>query len=292
MKKGKNTVGKNNNLGEKNMKIINTKEIAQEIKDAIRVTMPKGVVPKLVILQVEGDKASDSYVKNKVKLGKELGIEVEHTLLKSDISQKKLEMIIEHYNADRDTSGIIVQLPLPNHLDERKALDTIDVEKDVDGLGTKQIGRLTTQNGRVMHPCTALGVINMLINITELEGKDVVIVNRSNLIGKPLQIMLTNEDATVTMCHSRTKNLKEKIQNADIVITGIGKAKFFDASYFTDLQTIIDCSMNFKDGKICGDVDVDDLEHLDVDIASGTGQTGPFTVLSLIYNTVRSAMQH
>ena len=286
MKKGKNTVGKNNNLGEKNMKIINTKEIAQEIKDAIRVTMPKGVVPKLVILQVEGDKASDSYVKNKVKLGKELGIEVEHTLLKSDISQKKLEMIIEHYNADRDTSGIIVQLPLPNHLDERKALDTIDVEKDVDGLGTKQIGRLTTQNGRVMHPCTALGVINMLINITELEGKDVVIVNRSNLIGKPLQIMLTNEDATVTMCHSRTKNLKEKIQNADIVITGIGKAKFFDKSYFKDGQIIIDCSMNVYEGKLCGDVKIEDLEELDVLVASGTGHTGVMTVLSLMYNTL------
>lgn len=268
------------------MKIINTKEIAQEIKDAIRVTMPKGVVPKLVILQVEGDKASDSYVKNKVKLGKELGIEVEHTLLKSDIPQKKLEMIIEHYNADRDTSGIIVQLPLPDHLDERKALDTIDVEKDVDGLGTKQIGRLTTQNGRVMHPCTALGVLNMLIHITELEGKDVVIVNRSNLIGKPLQAMLTNEDATVTMCHSRTKNLKEKIQNADIVITGIGKAKFFDKSYFKDGQIIIDCSMNVYEGKLCGDVKVEDLEELDVLVASGTGHTGVMTVLSLMYNTL------
>ena len=268
------------------MKIINTKEIAQEIKDAIRVTMPKGVVPTLVILQVEGDKASDSYVKNKVKLGTDLAIEVEHTLFTRDISQKKLEMIIEHYNADRDTSGIIVQLPLPNHLDERKALDTIDVEKDVDGLGTKQIGRLTTQNGRVMHPCTALGVINMLINITELEGKDVVIVNRSNLIGKPLQIMLTNEDATVTMCHSRTKNLKEKIQNADIVITGIGKAKFFDKSYFKDGQIIIDCSMNVYEGKLCGDVKIEDLEELDVLVASGTGHTGVMTVLSLMYNTL------
>ena len=286
MKKDKNTVGKSKNLGGKNMKIINTKEIAQEIKDAIRVTMPKGVVPKLVILQVEGDKASDSYVKNKIKLGKELGIEVEHKLLKGDISQAKLEMIISHYNADRDTSGIIVQLPLPNHLDERKALDTIDVEKDVDGLGTKQIGRLTTQNGRVMHPCTALGVINMLINITELEGKDVVIVNRSNLIGKPLQIMLTNEDATVTMCHSRTKNLKEKIQNADIVITGIGKAKFFDKSYFKDGQIIIDCSMNVYEGKLCGDVKIEDLEELDVLVASGTGHTGVMTVLSLMYNTL------
>lgn len=272
------------------MKIINTKEIAQEIKDAIRVTMPKGVVPKLVIIQVEGDKASDSYVKNKVKLGKELGIEVEHVTLKNNVSQAKLEMIISHYNADSDTNGIIVQLPLPHHLDERKALDTIDVEKDVDGLSTAQIGRLTTQNGRVMHPCTALGVINMLLNITELEGKDVVIVNRSNLIGKPLQTMLTNEDATVTMCHSKTKNLKEKIQNADIVITGIGRAKYFDKSYFRDGQIIIDCSMNMYEGKLCGDVKIEDLEDLDVLIASGIGHTGVMTVLSLMYNTLMARL--
>lgn len=268
------------------MKIINTREIAQEVKDAIRVTMPKGVVPKLVILQVEGDKASDSYVKNKVKLGAELGIKVSHVMLKNDTTQDKLERIIEFYNNEDSVNGIIVQLPLPNHLDERKALDTIDVEKDVDGLSTAQIGRLTTQNGRVMHPCTALGVINMLINITELKGKDVVIVNRSNLIGKPLQTMLTNEDATVTMCHSKTKNLKEKIQNADIVITGIGKAKFFDKSYFKDGQIIIDCSMNVYEGKLCGDVKVEDLEELDVLVASGTGHTGVMTVLSLMYNTL------
>lgn len=268
------------------MKMINTKEIAQEIKDAFKASMTKGVAPKLVILQVEGDKASDSYVKNKIKLGKELGIEVEHTLLKNDIPQRDLEMIIEYYNTDCDTNGIIVQLPLPKHLDERRALDTIDVEKDVDGLGTKQIGRLATQNGRIMHPCTALGVLNMLINITELEGKDVVIVNRSNLIGKPLQIMLTDENATVTMCHSKTKNLKEKIQNADIVITGIGKAKFFDKSYFKDGQIIIDCSMNMYEGKLCGDVKVEDLEELDVLVASGTGHTGVMTVLSLMYNTL------
>ena len=268
------------------MKIINTKEIAQEIKDAIRVTIPKYQTPKLVIIQVEGDKASDSYVRNKVKLGKELGIEVEHINLKNDISQTKLETVIKHYNADHNTNGIIVQLPLPKHLDERKTLDTIDVEKDVDGLSTGQIGRLTTKSGKSMCPCTALGVLNMLIHTTELEGKDVVIVNRSNLIGKPLQTILTDENATVTMCHSKTKNLKEKIQNADIVITGIGKAKFFDKSYFKDGQIIIDCSMNVYEGKLCGDVKVEDLKELDVLVASGTGHTGVMTVLSLMYNTL------
>lgn len=268
------------------MKIINTKEIAQEIKDAIRTTIPKDVETRLVIIQVEGDKASDSYVKNKVKLGAELGIKVSHVMLKNDTTQDKLERIIEFYNNEDSVNGIIVQLPLPKQLNERKALDKIDVEKDVDGLSTAQIGRLTTENGRVMFPCTALGVLNMLINITKLEGKDVVIVNRSNLIGKPLQTLLTKENATVTMCHSKTKNLKEKIQNADIVITGIGRAKHFDKSYFRDGQIIIDCSMNMYEGKLCGDVKIEDLEDLDVLIASGTGHTGVMTVLSLMYNTL------
>lgn len=268
------------------MKIINTKEIAQEIKDAIRTIIPKDVETRLVIIQVEGDKASDSYVKNKVKLGAELGIKVSHVMLKNDTTQDKLERIIEFYNNEDSVNGIIVQLPLPKHLNERKALDKIDVEKDVDGLSTAQIGRLTTENGRVMFPCTALGVLIMLINITELEGKDVVIVNRSNLIGKPLQTLLTKKNATVTMCHSKTKNLKEKIQNADIVITGIGRAKYFDKSYFRDGQIIIDCSMNMYEGKLCGDAKVEDLEDLDVLIASGTGHTGVMTVLSLMYNTL------
>ena len=272
------------------MKIINTREIAQEIKNAIRTTIPKDVETRLVIIQVEGDKASDSYVKNKVKLGAELGIKVSHVMLKNDTTQDKLERIIEFYNNEDSVNGIIVQLPLPKHLNERKALDKIDVEKDVDGLSTAQIGRLTTENGRVMFPCTALGVLNMLINITKLEGKDVVIVNRSNLIGKPLQTLLTKENATVTMCHSKTKNLKEKIQNADIVITGIGKAKFFDKSYFRDGQIIIDCSMNMYEGKLCGDVKIEDLEDLDVLIASGTGHTGVMTVLSLMYNTLMARL--
>ena len=272
------------------MKIINTREIAQEIKDAIRKTIPKDVETRLVIIQVEGDKASDSYVKNKVKLGAELGIKVSHVMLKNDTTQDKLERIIEFYNNENSVNGIIVQLPLPKHLNERKALDKIDVEKDVDGLSTAQIGRLTTENGRVMFPCTALGVLNMLINITKLEGKDVVIVNRSNLIGKPLQTLLTKENATVTMCHSKTKNLKKKIQNADIVITGIGRAKHFDKSYFRDGQIIIDCSMNMYEGKLCGDVKIEDLEDLDVLIASGTGHTGVMTVLSLMYNTLMARL--
>lgn len=273
-----------------NMKIIESKRIISVIKeDLIRVVDSLNKTPKLAIIQVEGDIASNSYVKNKRKLGAELGIIVQHVLLPSDTKQEDVINITNQLNNDKDTDGIIIQLPLPSHINERVVLDNIDPDKDVDGLGTTQIGYLNTQSFKTLVPCTALGVIMMLKNLTNLEGKDVVVVNRSHLIGKPLQVILTNENATVTLCHSRTKNLKEKMKNADIVITGIGKAKYFDKSYFNDGQIIIDCSMNRgDDGELCGDVRVEDLNDLDVEIASGIGHTGLFTVLSLMINTINA----
>lgn len=273
-----------------NMKIIESKRIISVIKeDLIRVVDSLNKTPKLAIIQVEGDIASNSYVKNKRKLGAELGIIVQHVLLPSDTKQEDVINITNQLNNDKDTDGIIIQLPLPSHINERVVLDNIAPDKDVDGLGTTQIGYLNTQSFKTLLPCTALGVIMMLKNLTNLEGKDVVIVNRSHLIGKPLQVILTNENATVTLCHSKTKNLREKMKNADIVITGIGKAKYFDKNYFSDGQIIIDCSMNRgDDGELCGDVRVEDLNDLDVEIASGIGHTGLFTVLSLMINTINA----
>ena len=273
-----------------NMKIIESKRIINVIKeDLIRVVDSLNKTPKLAIIQVEGDIASNSYVKNKRKLGAELGIIVQHVLLPSDTKQEDVINITNQLNNDKDTDGIIIQLPLPSHINERVVLDNIAPDKDVDGLGTTQIGYLNTQSFKTLVPCTALGVIMMLKNLTNLEGKDVVIVNRSHLIGKPLQVILTNENATVTLCHSKTKNLREKMKNADIVITGIGKAKYFDKNYFNDGQIIIDCSMNRgDDGELCGDVKVEDLNDLDVEIASGIGHTGLFTVLSLMINTINA----
>lgn len=273
-----------------NMKIIESKRIISVIKeDLIRVVDSLNKTPKLAIIQVEGDIASNSYVKNKRKLGAELGIIVQHVLLPSDTKQEDVINITNQLNNDKDTDGIIIQLPLPSHINERVVLDNIAPDKDVDGLGITQIGYLNTQSFKALLPCTALGVIMMLQNLTNLEGKDVVIVNRSHLIGKPLQVILTKENATVTLCHSRTKNLREKMKNADIVITGIGKAKYFDKSYFNDGQIIIDCSMNRgDDGELCGDVKVEDLSDLDVEIASGIGHTGLFTVLSLMINTINA----
>ena len=273
-----------------NMKIIESKRIINVIKeDLISVVDSLNKTPKLAIIQVEGDIASNSYVKNKRKLGAELGIMVQHVLLPSDTKQEDVINITNQLNNDKDTDGIIIQLPLPSHINERVVFDNIAPDKDVDGLGTTQIGYLNTQSFKTLLPCTAFGVIMMLKNLTNLEGKDVVVVNRSHLIGKPLQVILTNENATVTLCHSKTKNLREKMKNADIVITGIGKAKYFDKNYFSDGQIIIDCSMNKgDDGKLCGDVKVEDLNNLDVEIASGIGHTGLFTVLSLMINTINA----
>lgn len=244
--------------------------------------------PRLVIVQVQGDEASSRYVNNKKKLGDEIGIIVEHALFKSDVTEHHLKEYISFLNEDSEVDGVIVQLPLPSHINEHSVTNSIDYTKDVDGLTEKQMGMLASNNENALYPCTALGVVNILESLTKIDGLDVVVINRSHLIGKPLQAILTNKNATVTVCHSKTKNLKEKTKNADVIVTGIGKAEFFDSSYFTDGQIIIDCSMNFKNGKLCGDVKVDSLTSLDIDIASGKGHTGPSTVLSLIENTVKA----
>lgn len=274
------------------MEMINSKEIiANEKAKLIDIVKGFNGVPKLCVIQVEGDSASDRYVNNKRKLGAEIGIEVEHILLANDVSYATLLDTITEKNNDNTVNGIIVQLPLPEHLKqyERIFLDSICPYKDVDGLGAYQLGWLGTKDKRALAPCTAKGVIALLNNVVEegLVGKDICVVNCSYLIGIPLQTML-RDIATVTVCHKLTNDLKNKMRNADIVITGIGCAKYFDRSYVSNGQVIIDCSMNFDNGKLCGDYDLESLKSMDVLIASGAGHTGPMTVLSLIINTVQA----
>lgn len=271
------------------MQKIDVQAIIKNKKEAIKkeVKNLKGQ-PNLTIIQVEGYSESDLYVNNKIKLGNELGIQVSHIKLHKDISKDELVDLIEHLNENDSVHGIIVQLPLPRHLNEFEIVNHIDYRKDVDGLTVYQRGLAEIDGEGVLYPCTAIGVVEILKSVCKLEGKDVVVVNRSSLIGKPLQKMLTNMNATVTMCHSKTKNISEKMRNADIVITGVSIPRKFDAKHFTDWQVVIDCSMNYVDGKIVGDVNVDKLENLDIRVASGKGNTGPMTVLSLIENTIKS----
>ena len=274
------------------MKMINSKEIIANEKTKL-IDIVKGLdkQPVLAVIQVAGDSASDRYVNNKRKLGAEIGIEVRHILLDNNVTQAEVQYVINELNSNDDVNGIILQLPIPEHLNQRELLDSICPYKDVDGLGAYQLGWLGTKDKRALAPCTAKGVIALLDNVVEegLVGKDICVVNCSYLIGIPLQTML-RDTATVTVCHKLTNDLKNKMRNADIVITGIGCAKYFDRSYVSNGQVIIDCSMNFDNGKLCGDYDLESLKSMDVLIASGAGHTGPMTVLSLMINTVQAYM--
>ena len=261
--------------------------VKDNIKNFIETRKLKGMnIPKVASILVGNDGGSLFYLNNQEKVAISLGLEFEKIHLSDDVTEDELIKKIEELNNDNSVNGIILQLPLPKNMDEKKIISSISPEKDVDCLTFVNQGKLYMGEEAFM-PCTPKSVLTILKSLNiNLEGMEVVVVGRSNIVGKPLQIMLTNEDATVTMCHSRTKNLKEKMQNADIVITGIGKAKFFDKSYFKDGQIIIDCSMNVYEGKLCGDIKIEDLEELDVLVASGTGHTGVMTVLSLMYNTL------
>ena len=275
------------------MKMIDSKAVIELQKDLLKKSIKTfSRKPTLAVIQIEGDVASDRYVRNKKKLGEELGLEVRHILLSNKINQGTVLEIIDKLNDDKNVDGIILQLPIPEHLDKRLLLNRIAPEKDVDGLGAYQIGWLSSNHKNALVPCTAKGVLDLLkANTDKLEGKDIVIVNCSYLIGIPLQTMLRNK-ATVTICHKLTKDLKEKMRSADIVVTGIGQTKYFDRSYVSNGQIIIDCSMNFdENNKLCGDYDLESLKGMDVLIASGPGHTGPLTVLSLMYNTIEAFKQ-
>ena len=272
--------------------MIDSKAVIEFQKAVLKqITQSFAFKPVLAVIQIEGDSASDRYIRNKIKLGEELRIEVRHILLNNDVEQVEVLELIDELNDDRNINGIILQLPIPDHLNKRLLLDRIDPEKDVDGLGAQQIGWLGTNDNKALVPCTAKGVMH-LINATvdDINGLDIVVVNCSYLIGIPLQTMLRDR-ATVTICHELTEDLQEKMRAADIVITGIGQAKYFDRSYTSNGQIIIDCSMNFdENGKLCGDYDLESLKGMDVLIASGPGHTGPLTVLSLMYNTIQAFM--
>ena len=273
--------------------IINTRELVFKIREQIKEEVSKMKnKPRLTIIQVEGDKASDSYVKNKKKLGEELGIEVMHHKLPKGLSQEEVEIVVKAMNETK-TDGIIVQLPLPSHMNEREILELIDPIKDVDGLTSAQMGYLAANLDETLIPCTAHGVLQMLLSLCpDLTGKDVTIVNSSNLIGKPLRELLNQRKCTVTLCHSKTKDLKTKMRKADIVITGIGQPFYFDSSFFTDSQIIIDCGLSIHPdtGKLVGDVNLPEVEDLlEVLIASGTGHTGLATTTMLMYNTLQAS---
>jgi methylenetetrahydrofolate dehydrogenase (NADP+)/methenyltetrahydrofolate cyclohydrolase len=275
--------------------ILDGKIVAADIKQRLKEEIDNAVVsghrrPRLVIISVGDDPASKIYVRNKIKAAEECGIEVEHITFDSNESIYHIMGTIERWNYVPTVDGIMVQLPLPEGYDERKIIDKILPEKDVDGLTTTNIGRLRSGQ-ECLRPCTAAGIIDLCKYYgIELDGKDVTIIGRSNIVGKPLADMMMAEGATVTQCHSHTKQLQNHTDYADIVVSAIGQPKFITDFYVHGCQTIIDVGINRdEDDKLCGDVDFDDVieQHgKEVNITPVPGGVGPMTVAELMKNTV------
>ena len=272
--------------------ILDGKVVAASIKEQLKEEIDAAVAsggrrPKLVIISVGDDPASKVYVRNKMKAAEEVGIEVEHTSYFDSIDGQDLVNVICDYNDNSKVDGIMVQLPLPPHLDERAIIDAIDPAKDVDGLTTTNIGRLRSGQP-CLKPCTAAGIIDLLkyYNI-RLDGKDVTIIGRSNIVGKPLADMMMAAGATVTQCHSRTYSLASHTLHADIVVSAVGKPKFLCDEFLNPGQVIIDVGINRdENGKLCGDVDSHFLDPEDYSVTPVPGGVGPMTVAELMKNVV------
>lgn len=274
-------------------KIINGKKIADSIlrrvKEDVSEFKKKGVVPKLVVVQVGNDHASTIYVNRKHKTCLELGMESEVRRLPSSVTYERLLSEIKKLNADRKVHGILVQLPLPEHLSHKKVLETVEIAKDVDGLHPYNHGKnLLAKEG--FQPATPIGIMALLKSTkSKLEGKNAVVIGRSNIVGKPIAMMLLNEGCTVTICHSKTKNLPDFTKRADILVSAVGKPKFIKASMIKKGAIVIDVGINkIGDGKIVGDVDFKKAILRASWITPVPGGVGPMTIASLMENTIKA----
>ena len=246
-------------------KILSGKLVASKIKEDLKIEVDglkeKGITPKLAVIMVGDNPASKVYVKNKSKACHQVGVEFEEFLLEETIEEKELLDLIERLNEDQSIHGILLQSPIPSHLDERKAFEKIKPEKDVDGFHPVNVGKLCIGNDGFIS-CTPFGVMKILEYYgIELEGKNAVVIGRSNIVGKPMMQCLLAQDATVTICHSKTKDLKEITKKADVLVVAIGKPKFITAEFVKEGAVVIDVGINRTNGfnKICGDVDFEDV---------------------------------
>ena len=274
--------------------IINGKELAAKIRAELKLEVEelkqKGIFPKLAVIMVGNDSASAVYVRNKSKACNEIGIEFEEFLLPENTTREELLGLIEELNNRKDVNGILLQSPIPKHLDIREAFNAIDYKKDVDGFHPINVGKLAIGEDCFIS-CTPAGVMKMLeeYNI-EIEGKHAVVIGRSNIVGKPLAQCLLNKNATVTTCHSRTKNLKEMTKQADILVAAIGKPKFVTEDMVKDGAVVIDVGINRnEDGKLVGDVDYQNIESEASYITPVPGGVGPMTIAMLMANVVKAA---
>lgn len=271
--------------------IINGKEIAAALKDEIANEVSKmSRKPGLAVILVGDDPASHVYVRNKVKACEKAGIESTETRLPEDTTQESIAAEIERLNNDENVDGILLQLPLPDHLDSDPLIQMISPDKDVDGLTLRNVGALVAgMDGFV--PCTPQGSLILIKSvIDDLSGLNAVVIGRSLLFGKPMAQLLLKENCTVTMAHSRTKNLEEVCKQADILVAAVGREKMVKGSWIKDGACVIDVGINRMDnGKLCGDVDYDEAQGRAGFITPVPGGVGPMTIACLLNNTLQSA---
>ena len=269
---------------------IDGKPISAQIKDELKERVEKeNLEVTLAVIQVGNDPASTVYVGNKKKACEYIGIRSLAYELPEETPEEELLQLIKELNDRDDVNGILVQLPLPAHMDEDKVIQTISPKKDVDGFHPQSVGALSIgQPGFVS--CTPAGVIQLLKRTgVEIDGKECVIVGRSNIVGKPMALLMLRENATVTVCHSHTKDLKEVTKRADILIVAIGKPKFITKEYVKDGAVVIDVGIHRgADGKLCGDVDYDDVAPITYAITPVPGGVGPMTIAMLMNNCVEA----
>lgn len=275
-------------------KIIDGKEIAQSVRNELRLEVEQlkqdDITPGLAVILVGDNQASKTYVTNKQKACEEIGMYSVLVDYPETLSQEVLVAKIKELNEDKAIHGILVQLPLPAHIDETAIIEAISPEKDVDGFHPINIGRMMTGQDAFL-PCTPYGVMVMLEHINcEIEGKHVVVVGRSNIVGKPAGQLFLNKNATVTYCHSRTKDLKAITNQADILVVAVGKRDMITASHVKEGVIVIDVGMNRNDqGKLCGDVSFDEVKEKASYITPVPKGVGPMTITMLLKNTVKSA---
>ena len=284
-------------ISSKAMTIIDGKALSDKILKEIEnehseLQAKVGRKAGLAVIIVGENPASQIYVRNKIRACERVGFHSETIRLDENITEENLLLEIEKLNNDNNIDGILVQLPIPKHINELKVINAISAEKDVDGFHTTNIGKMMIGDETGFLSCTPAGVIQMFeeYNI-DLEGKDVLVIGQSNIVGKPMTLLLINKRATVQVCNSKTKNLPEKLQKADVVVAAAGSPKLVKGSDVKEGVVVIDIGINRVDGKICGDVDFEEVSQKASYITPVPGGVGPMTIAMLIKNTFKSYKQ-
>jgi len=276
------------------MKLLEGKKVATALDETMTKRVEdlkqKGVTPGLAVILVGENSASAVYVRNKKRRAEKLGINFQLIHFDDTVSEAELLKKIDELNNDKTVDGFIVQLPVPDHIDEDKVIEAIDPNKDVDGFTPISVGNLWIGTP-LTKPATASGILMMLDHYNvDLDGKNVVIVGRSNIVGKPTAALMLDRNATVTVTHSHTKNLKEITSKADVLVVAIGKAKFITQDYVKDQAIVIDVGMDRDEaGKLCGDVDFDDVENKAAMMTPVPGGVGPMTITALVDQVIELA---